>query len=323
MRNRVWELYMYTCCISLPMRSRQPRSGAEFFQRAVYVSVFPLQQVSPRLNFYTGTSLKKLSTQTRGSARPEAFRTERGFDGNRTVDVSARYVSLDIFLVCRGNDVTAVRGCMKKKTSYLFRHVLCKSDEMRVDPADPLKLKKTKKKTRQTQPSGWAAPSRRMINPAALGHRFCPFPCLIRPARPLFVAFKAKIFTFVTGAAAICPLFFSLGVGVLLHFCQWPCRPPDVARRKKQCRKSVWFWRFCTVMRSRNTGRHERDICCEIKFKNGLCTCTHTHWYSHKMRTQSYTGFQVVLVSAPSGRQKGGPLHSPAVKQSQSPVGEH
>lgn len=145
---------MYTCCISLPMRSRQPRSGAEFFQRAVYVSVFPLQQVSPRLNFYTGTSLKKLSTQTRGSARPEAFRTERGFDGNRTVDVSARYVSLDIFLVCRGNDVTAVRGCMKKKTSYLFRHVLCKSDEMRVDPADPLKLKKTKKKTRQTQPSG-------------------------------------------------------------------------------------------------------------------------------------------------------------------------
>lgn len=145
---------MYTCCISLPMRSRQPRSGAEFFQRAVYVSVFPLQQVSPRLNFYTSASLKKLSTQTRGSARPEAFRTERGFDGNRTVDVSARYVSLDIFLVCRGNDVTAVRGCMKKKTSYLFRHVLCKSDEMRVDPADPLKLKKTKKKTRQTQPSG-------------------------------------------------------------------------------------------------------------------------------------------------------------------------
>lgn len=227
------------------------------------------------------------------------------------------------FFFCRGNDVTAVRGCMKKKTSCLFRHVLCKSDEMRVDPADPLKLKKTKKKTRQTQPSGWAAPSRRMINPAALGHRFCPFPCLIRPARPLFVAFKAKIFTFVTGAAAICPLFFSLGVGVLLYFCQWPYQPPDVARRKKQCRKSVWFWRFCTVMRSRNTGRHEWDICCEIKFKNGLCTCTHTHWYSHKMRTQSYTGFQVVLVSAPSGRQKGGPLHSPAVKQSQSPVGEH
>lgn len=50
--------------------------------------------------------------------------------------------------------MTAVRGCMKKKTSCLFRHVLCKSDEMRVDPADPLKLKKTKKKTRQTQPSG-------------------------------------------------------------------------------------------------------------------------------------------------------------------------
>lgn len=50
--------------------------------------------------------------------------------------------------------MTAVRGCMKKKPSYLFRHVLCKSDEMRVDPADPLKLKKTKKKTRQTQPSG-------------------------------------------------------------------------------------------------------------------------------------------------------------------------
>lgn len=43
----------------------------------------------------------------------------------------------------------------KRKKSCLFYLVICKSDEMRVDPADSLKFKKKQtKKTRQTQPSG-------------------------------------------------------------------------------------------------------------------------------------------------------------------------
>ena len=59
--------------------------------------------------------------------------------------------------------MTAVRGSMKekkkekkkRKKSCLFYLVICKSDEMRVDPADSLKFKKKQtKKTRQTQPSG-------------------------------------------------------------------------------------------------------------------------------------------------------------------------
>lgn len=175
MRNRVWELYMYTCCISLPMRSRQPRSGAEFFQRAVYVSVFPLQQVSPRLNFYTSASLKKLSTQTRGSARPEAFWTERGFDGNRTVDVSARYVSLDIFLLLQRKWCDSGARLHEKKTSCLFRHVLCKSDEMRVDPADPLKLKKPKKKTKTDPAFRMSSTEQKNDQPSCSGTQILPF----------------------------------------------------------------------------------------------------------------------------------------------------
>ena len=159
MRNRVWELYIYTCCISLPARSRQPRSGAEFFQRAGYMSVFSLQQVSPRLNFYTSTSLKKttLNTDKRLSA-PGGFPNRAGFDGNRTVDVSARYVSLDISLLlqrkwCDSRVRLHEKKKKKKKKSCLFHLVLCKSDEMRVDPADPLKLKEQQKKQKNDRAS--------------------------------------------------------------------------------------------------------------------------------------------------------------------------
>ena len=41
----------------------------------------------------------------------------------------------------------------KKKKSCLFHLVLCKSDEMRVDPADPLKLKEQQKKQKNDRAS--------------------------------------------------------------------------------------------------------------------------------------------------------------------------